>query len=141
MESHDITIGQVIRIPSDQGCYRILWSEPAPGRSYWIRLDNKENIPRAFDFENLKASLSDGSAEYAADIWSPSPSYGAPSAKAAQTRDRLWEAIREAAQREPDIYDPGFPQSRQVLGSIQRFLQEERPAQKRRGPRQEAHPG
>ena len=57
MESPDIIIGQVIRIPSDQSCYRILWSEPSPGASYWIRLDSKENIPRAFDFEKLKASL------------------------------------------------------------------------------------
>lgn len=101
-------IGQVIRIPSDQGCYRILWSQPSPGVSYWIRLDSKENVPRTFDIENLKASLSDGSAEYAADIWSPSASCGTPSTKAAQTRDHLWEAIRDAAQCEPDVYDPSL---------------------------------
>ena len=108
MESPDIIIGQVIRIPSDQSCYRILWSEPSPGASYWIRLDSKENIPRAFDFEKLKASLSDGSAEYAADIWTPSQACGIPSAKAAQTRDHLWSAIREVAQREPDVYNPSL---------------------------------
>ena len=108
MATPDIIIGQVIRIPSDQSCYRILWSDPSPGASYWIRLDSKENIPRAFDFESLKASLSDGSAEYAADIWSPSPSCGTPSEKAAQTRDHLWGAIREAAQCEPDVYVPSL---------------------------------
>ena len=108
MNTPDIAIGQVIRFPSDQSCFRILWSEPSPGTSYWIRLDNKGNIPQPFDFESLKASLSDGSAEYAADIWSPSPSYGIPSAKALQTRDHHWEAIREAAQCEPDIYDPAL---------------------------------
>jgi len=108
MATPDITIGQVIRIPSDQSCYRILWSEPSPGISYWIRLDSKENIPQAFDSESLKARLSDGSAEYAADIWSPSPSCGIPSEKAAQTRDRLWGAIREAAQCEPDVYVPSL---------------------------------
>ncbi len=108
MESPDILIGQVIRIPSDQNCYRILWPEPSPGVSYWIRLDSKDNIPRSFDMEELKASLSDGSAEYAADIWMPSPSRGTPSPKAMQTRDHLWEVIREAAQCEPDIYDPSL---------------------------------
>ena len=108
MESPDITIGQVIRIPSDQSCYRILWSEPSPGASYWIRLDSKENIPRIFDSGSLKARLSDGSAEYAADIWAPSPSCGSPSEKAAQTRDHLWEVIREAAQCEPDVYNPSL---------------------------------
>lgn len=108
MEFSDITIGQVIRIPSDQSCYRILWSEPSPGSSYWIRLDSNENIPQSFDFENLKARLSDGDAEYAVDIWSHSPSYGTPSAKAAQTRDHLWNAIRDVAQCEPDVYDPSL---------------------------------
>ena len=108
MATPDITIGQVIRIPSDQSCYRILWSETSPGASYWIRLDSKENIPRAFDIESLKARLSDGSVEYAADIWSPSPSCGTPSEKAAQTRDHLWGAIREAAQCEPDVYVPSL---------------------------------
>ena len=86
MESPDLTIGQVIRIPSDQSCYRILWSEPSPGSSYWIRLDSGQNIPRPFDSGDLKARLSDGSAEYAADIWAPSPSCGFPSEKATQTR-------------------------------------------------------
>ena len=108
MDSSDIIIGQVIRTLSDQICYRILWTEPSPGVSYWIRLDNKENIPRAFDFESLKSSLSNGSAEYAADIWSPSPACGSPSPKAAQTRDRLWKAIRAAAQCEPDVYIPSL---------------------------------
>lgn len=108
MGSPDIAVGQVIRIPADRSCYRILWSESSPGTSYWIRLDSKENIPRAFDLEKLVSSLSDGNAEYAADIWSPSPSCGTPSPKAMQTRDRLWDAIREAAQCEPDVYEPSL---------------------------------
>lgn len=108
MRFPDIAAGQVIRLPSDQSCYRILWLEPSPGASYWIRLDNNENVPRSFDFEDLADGLSDGRAEYAVDTWAPSLSAGAPSAKAIQTRDRLWGSIREAAQCEPDVYEPSL---------------------------------
>ena len=107
MNTYDIAIGQVIMALPEKKCYRILWIDPSPGGSYWIRVDSRRNVPAPFDISVLKEDIESGRFEFTADIWIPTTvDNGSP--KAVETRDHLWGLIREAATTEPDIYIPSL---------------------------------
>ena len=95
---------QIIQDLETKKEYRILWVSKSSEPSYWIPLSDAGNTPLCFNCDEVTAGISTGHYAILPDTWSAKDMGDIPETWK-QRRDRIWALVKDAVEKEPDIYE------------------------------------
>ena len=104
--AQEIYVNEIIRDVVHEKTYRVLWISMPVSFLYWISLDNAERIPKKLDVAEVRAGLESGDYVASGETENSLIVEDELADEAKAHRDRIWNMLKDALEKEPDIYEP-----------------------------------